>query len=97
MLLLQKLFLKKDRHKKHIENCAGVPGVVYNFNTKNLIRFQDNLNAKGDLPFVLYFDFETIAPTDNCFDPEQKKMFVVPYVLIVNFHSALNLNLMCRL
>ena len=48
---------------------------------------------KGDLPFVLYFDFETTAPTDNCFDPEQKKMFVVSYVLIVAFHTALILNL----
>ena len=48
---------------------------------------------KGDLPFVLYFDFETTAPTDNCFDPEQKKMFVVSYVLIVAFHPALILNL----
>ena len=22
---------------------------------------------------AIYFDFETTAPTDNCFDPEQKK------------------------
>ena len=44
------------------------------------------------MPFVLYLDFETTAATDNCFDPEQKKMFVVSYVLIVAFHPALNLN-----
>ena len=60
--------------------------------TKNLISFQDNFNAKGDLPFVLYFDFKTTASTDNCFDPEQKKTFVVSYVLIVAFHPELNLN-----
>ena len=88
----RKLFLREERHKRHIENCVGVPGVIYNFNTKNLISFQNSFNAKGDLSFVLYFDFETITPTDNCFDPEQKKMFVVSYVLIVAFHSALNLN-----
>ena len=23
---------------------------------------------------AIYFDFETTAPTDNCFDPEQKKI-----------------------
>ena len=23
---------------------------------------------------TMYFDFETTAPTDNCFDPEPKKM-----------------------
>ena len=59
---------------------------------KNLITFQDNFNAKGDLPFVMFFDFETTAPTDNIFDPEQRKMLVLSYVLIVAFHSALNLN-----
>ena len=65
----RKLFLKKDRHKRHIENGAGVPGITYNFNTKSLISFQGNFHAKDDLSFVLYFDFET-APTDMCFDPE---------------------------
>ena len=54
----RKFFLKKGRHKRHMENCAGAPVVIYNFNTKNLISFQDNFHAKGDLPFVLYFDFE---------------------------------------
>ena len=49
----RKFFLKKDRHKRHIENCAGVPDVVYNFNIKSLIRFQDNFHTKGDLPFAL--------------------------------------------
>ena len=38
------------------------------------------------------FDFKTTAPTDNCFDPEQKKMFIVSYILIVAFHPALNVN-----
>ena len=93
MLLLQKILLQKDRHKRHIENCAGVPGVIYNFNMKNLISFQDNFNAKGDLPFVSYFYFETTATTDNSFDPEQKKIFVVSYVLIVAFHHVLKLNI----
>ena len=50
--IIADLFLKKDRHKRHIENCAGVRGVVYNFNTKSLIRFQDKFHAKDDLPFV---------------------------------------------
>ena len=87
-----KVITDSDISKRHIENCAGVPGIIYNFNTKNLISFQDNFNAKDDLPFVLYFDFETTAPTDNCFDSEQKKIFFVSYVLIVTFHPALKLN-----
>ena len=42
--------------------------------------------------FVIYFDFETRAPTDNCFDPKQKTMFVVSYVMIVAFHPELKLD-----
>ena len=38
-----------------------------------------------------YFNYETTAPTDNYFDPEQKKMFVLSYVLIVAFHPYLNI------
>ena len=66
--------------------------MIYNFNNQNLISYQDNFRAKGDIPFVIYFDFETTAPTDNYFDPEQKKMFVVSYVMIVAFHPELKVN-----
>ena len=54
---------------------------MYNFNDKNLVTFEDNFKSKGDLLFALYFDFETTAPTDNYFGPEQTKMFVVSYAL----------------
>ena len=72
-----KFFTREERQKRHTENCLGVPGVIYNFNTKTLISFQDNFNSKGNLPFVMYFDFETTGPTDNNFDPEQKKCFCI--------------------
>ena len=65
--------------------------MIYNFNNQNLISYQDNFCAMGHIPFAIYFDFETTAPTDNCFDPEQKKMFVVSYVMIVAFHPELKL------
>ena len=75
------------RQKRHMINCPGRPGVVYNFNNQNLISYQDNFHAKGDVAFVIYFDFETTARTDNCLDSEQKKMFVVSYVMTVTFNS----------
>ena len=73
-----------------MENCSGVPRVIYNFNTQSLISFEDNFHAKDDLPFVIYFDFETTAPSDNCFDREQKTMFAVS--MIVAFHPELKLD-----
>ena len=30
-------------------------------------------NFKWSIPMAMYFDFETTASTNNCFDPEQKK------------------------
>ena len=72
-----KFSIQEMRQKRHMANCSGRPEVVYNFNNQNLISYQDNFHAKCDVPFVNYFDFETTAPTDNCLDPEQKKMFVV--------------------
>ena len=53
-----------------MENCSGKSDIVYNFNNQCLISYQYN---KGDIPFVVYFDFETTAPTDKCLEPEQKK------------------------
>ena len=87
-----KFFFNPAKQKLHTKNCSGIPGIVYNFNNQNLISYQDKFNAKGDVPFVVYFDFETTAPTFNSSDPEQQKMFVVSYVMIVAFHPKLNLD-----
>ena len=75
-----------------MKNCSGVPRIIYNFNTQSLIAFEDKFHAKADLTFVICFDFETTAPTDNCFDPEQKTMLVVSQVMIVAFHPELKLD-----
>ena len=81
----RKFFLRREIQKRHMENCSGVPGVIYNFSTQSLISFEDNFHAKGDLSFVIYFDFETTGLTDNCFDPEQKTMFVVSDFMMLLF------------
>ena len=84
-----KFFIAETRQKRPMENRSEKPGVVYNFNNQCLITYQDNFHTKGHVSFVVHFDFETTAPTDNCLNPEQKKMFVVSYVMIVAFHPAL--------
>ena len=75
-----------------MEHCSGILGIVYSFNNKNLVTFEDNLGYKGNLPVVAYIDFETTTPTDSCFDPEQKNMFVVSYIIILAFHPKLKLD-----
>ena len=83
------MLARPDKHKRHIEICAGIPGIVYNFNNQNLVTFEENLKDKGDLPMVVYCDYKTTATTDNYLDPEQKEIFVVSYVMIVAFHPGL--------
>ena len=80
-----------QKFERHLKQCSGKPGVIYNFTNQSLVLYEDNFKTKGDKPFRVYFDFETTAPTDTCLDPEQKKMFVVSYVMIVALHPALNL------
>ena len=89
-------FAQANRQKRHIESCSGVPGIVYNFNNQNVVTFEDNFKCTGDLPFALYFDFVTTAPTDNYFDPEQTKMFVVSYAFSLLSSKIKNSKINCR-
>ena len=86
----QKYMRDKGKFNKHVKVCSGKPGVIYNFNTQNLVTYENNIKYKGDLPMTFYFDFETTAPTDETlYDPSQKEMFVVSYTIIVCFHPEL--------
>ena len=79
-------FIRQDCWKKHVNVCSGIPGIVYNFNTQNLVTYEDNLKYKCNIPITIYFDFETTAPTDSCYNSELKKMFVVSYIMILCFN-----------
>ena len=76
----------KIKLDQHMKNCVGKPGFVYNFQTRNLLTFEENIKFKRDVPLTTYIDFETTAPTDCCLDPESDKMNVVSYVIILAFH-----------
>ena len=70
MLLLWKYHRDRQKYFTHLSQCSGIPGVVYNFNTQNLVTYENNIKYKGDLPMTLYFDFETTAPTEETiYDP----------------------------
>ena len=60
-----KFFRQKNKKDHHLKICSGKPGVVYNFCSQTLTNFEDNYSAIGDVPFSIYFDFETTSPTDS--------------------------------
>ena len=85
-----KFFCRKDRLEKHLNCCNGKPGFVYNFDTQNILTFEENLKLKHDIPLTAYIDFETTAPTDKMLDPESCKMKAVSYAIIFAFHPKLD-------
>ena len=57
---MKNLFAKNDKKiKKHIQVCAVKEGITYCFNNGEIISFKDNFKYLGDVPFTVYFDFET--------------------------------------
>ena len=84
-------FLVKSKLERHQRVCGKKPGVVYDFNLKNVVTFEDNLKYRGDIPFCVYADFETTAPTDDYLNPENKAMNAVSYSLIFAWHPKLSL------
>ena len=86
-----KFYIRKSKLDYHMRNCTGKPGFIYNFQTRNLLTFEENLKFKRDVPLTTYIDFETTAPTDDYLDPESNKMNVVSYVIILAFHPKLKL------
>ena len=86
-----KFWTRQAKLATHMKNCTGKPGFVYNFQTRNLLTFEENIKFKRDVPLTTYIDFETTAPTDCCVDPESNKMNVVSYVIILAFHPKLQL------
>ena len=79
-------FTFKPKLERHLRVCGKKPGVLYDFNLKNVVLFEDNLKYKGDVPFCVYADFETTAPTDDYLNPENKSMDAVSYSLIFAWH-----------
>ena len=54
--------------------------------------FEEILKYKGDITLVAYIDFETTAPTEQCRDPQNRKMFAVSCVIIFAFHPDLHID-----
>ena len=58
----------------HTKICAAKDSITYCFDNGDIIYFQDNFKYLGDVPFRIYFGFETTTGDAVFFNP---KMFVV--------------------
>ena len=75
------IFFRKSEESmsKHIKCCAGQSGYTYEFDN-SIVNYQENFNKIGDLPFAIYYDFET---TTGCRIFHDAKMYIVSYSCIV--------------
>lgn len=45
--------------KQQVSVCSAKEGITYSFDNGKIIDYQDNYKYMGNLPFAIYFDFET--------------------------------------
>ena len=82
-------FMKAEKKMlEHINSCAGQAGFSFSFDNGKIINYQDNFKKIGDLPFAVYYDFETTAGRVVFLDA---KIYVASYCIIIAFHPDLNL------
>ena len=81
-----------EKMKKHLSCCAGKAGFTFSFDNGKIIDYQDNYKNLGDVPFSIYFDFETTTGSVVFFNV---KMFVVSYCMVVAFHPEGDIPRIC--
>ena len=77
-----------EKMEKHLSCCAGNAGFTYSFDNGKIVDYQDHCKNLGDLPFSVYYDFETTTESVVFFDA---KMYVFSYSIIVAFHPELKI------
>ena len=65
-------------------------GITYAFDNGQILNYQDNFKYLGDLPFTVYFDFETTTGGNSVFF--YSSMYVIGYCQIYSFYPSLNLD-----
>ena len=76
----------KDKNKwtnHHMSVCTARAGFEFSFENNKIIDYQDNYQKLGDLPFSIYYDFETTTGNTVLFDA---KMCIVSYCMVIAFH-----------
>ena len=87
----QNFFAKNEEQmNKHVSICGAREGIIYAFENGQILNYQDNFKYLGDLPFMVYFDFETTTGGISVF--LNPTMTVISYCQIYLFHPSLNLD-----
>ena len=69
--------------------CSGKAEFTFPFDNGKIADYQDHYKNLGDLPFTIYYDFETTIGSVVFFDA---KMYVVTYCMVAAFHPDLKVS-----
>ena len=50
-----KSFIQSKSLENHMKTCSSMPGLVYKFEKKHILTFEDIVKFMGEVPFAIYF------------------------------------------
>ena len=86
-----KFFIQKKILERHLQACSSVPGIICKFENQNIQTFLDNMKFMGDLPFSIYFDFETTSAKKIYNFDEDSCLYPVSYSFEVTFYLKISI------
>ena len=66
--------------ENHLSICSAKEGITYAFDNGQTLNYLNNFKYLGDLPFTVYFDFETMTRGNSTFF--NLTMYVMSYCQI---------------
>ena len=86
-----KFFVDRKSLERHLNVCEYMSGIAYKFENQSMQIFFDNIKFMGDLPFSIYFDFQTTLGKKIYNFDEESTFSLVSYPFVVAFHPPLNI------
>ena len=69
-----------------------MPSIVFKFENSNVQTFKANVTFTIELPFAIYFNFETISGKKTYDLNQDTDFYPVSYTMVIAFHPKLNLD-----
>ena len=66
-----------EKMKKHLSCCSGKAGCTFSFDNGKIIDYQDHYKNLEDVPFGIYYDFETTTGSIVFFDAKILLLVIV--------------------
>ena len=85
--------------QEYVNSCSGQAGFSFSFDNGKIVNYSDNFKKITDLPFTIYYDFETT--TGSVVFLMQKctwlaTAWLLPFIQILIYHAFIFIEVMIR-